>query len=81
MPTDRASLRLAVTLRRGSRFNGSSSAPNSATISFNLSGLNTLAASENEPSDVRGQPSFFWTLANSLACCKPRSDVTTGLNR
>jgi hypothetical protein len=32
-------------------------------------------------SDVRGQPSFFWTFLSSLACCKARSETTTGLNR
>ena len=50
-------------------------------ISFSRSGSNTLAASESEPSEARGQPSFFCTLANSLACCKPRSEVTIGLNK
>ena len=48
-------------------------------ISLSRSGSKTVAASEKDPSEVRGQPSFFCTFPNSLACYRPRSDVTTGL--
>jgi hypothetical protein len=66
---------------RGSRPSGFSSAPSSSTISCSRLGSNTATDSDSEPSAAREQPNRFCTLANSLACCKPRSDVTIGLNK
>jgi hypothetical protein len=45
------------------------------------SGAKTVTDSESEPSEVRGQPSFFCTFLGRLACCRPRKDVTTGFKR
>jgi hypothetical protein len=70
-----------MSFSRGSRASGFNSAPNSSTISRSRSGSNTVTDSESEPSAARGHPSRFCTLANSLACCKPRNEVTIGLNK
>jgi len=39
------------------------------------------AGMENDPSDMRGQPSLFCTFLSSLVCCRLRSVFTAGLNR
>jgi len=46
-------------------------------ICLSRSGSKTLAASEKDPSEVRGQPRFFCTFANSLAChgCLPAKEA------
>ena len=60
---------------------GSSLLPNSSMIRLSNSGSKTATDSLNEPSEARLQRSFRCTFFSSLACCKPRSDVTTGLKR
>ena len=50
-------------------------------ISTSRWGSKIVAASESDPSAARAQPSFFWTFASSLACCRARSDEQIGLNR
>ena len=50
-------------------------------IGLSNSGSKTCRASENDPSEARGTPSFFRTDFNSDACDNARIESTIGLKK
>ena len=66
---------------RGSRAKGCACWANSAIIGRSNSGSKTCRASENEPSDARGTPSFFCTDFNADACDSARVELMIGLKK